>query len=81
VLRGTRSCNSLKPPGLPLGVKAIINKLNSPRIDWRRRLGLGIRLLFRLNIVASKEYRLTIIVRGLLRRHATSGSACSIIEI
>ena len=43
-----------------LGVKAKANKLNSPGIDWRRRLGWGIRLLFRLDIVASKEYRLTI---------------------
>jgi len=66
VLRGTRNYNSFKPLGLPLGVKAIVNKLNSPGIDWRHKLGLGIRLLFRLNIVASKEYRLTIIVRGLL---------------
>jgi len=64
VLRGTYSCNSFKPLGLPLGVKARVNKLNSPRIDWRHRLGWGIGLLFRLNIVASKEYRLTIIVRS-----------------
>ena len=62
MLRGTYSCNSFKPLGLPSGVKAKVNKLNSPRIDWRCRLGQGIRLLFRLNIVASKEYRLTIIV-------------------
>jgi hypothetical protein len=66
VLRGTRSYNSFKPLGLPLGVKARVNKLNSPRINWRYRLGRGIRLLFRLNIVASKEYCLTIIVRRLL---------------
>jgi hypothetical protein len=62
VLRGTRSCGSFKPLGLPLGVKARVNKLNSPRIDWRHRLGRGTGLLFRLDIVASKEYRLTIIV-------------------
>jgi hypothetical protein len=62
VLRGTYSCGSFKPLGLPLGVKARVNKLNSPRINWRYRLGQGTRLLFRLNIVASKEYRLTIIV-------------------
>jgi hypothetical protein len=62
VLRGTYSYNSFKPLGLPLGVKTRVNKLNSPRIDWRHRLGWGIRLLFRLNIVASKEYRLTIMV-------------------
>jgi hypothetical protein len=66
VFRGTRSYNSFKPLGLPLGVKARVNKLNSPRINWRYRLGRGIRLLFRLNIVASKEYRLTIIVQRLL---------------
>ena len=66
MLRSTRSYNSFKPLGLPLGVKARVNKLNSPRINWRYRLGWGIRLLFRLNIVASKEYRLTIIVRRLL---------------
>ena len=66
MLRGTHSYNSFKPLGLPLGVKARVNKLNSPGINWRHRLGWGIRLLFRLNIVASKEYRLTIIVRRLL---------------
>jgi hypothetical protein len=62
VLKGIYSCNSFKPLGLPLGVKAKVNKLNSPGINWRCRLGQGIRLLFRLNIVASKEYRLTIVV-------------------
>ena len=66
MLRGTYSCNSSKPLGLPLGVKARVNKLNSPGIDWRRRLSWGIGLLFRLDIVASKEYRLTIIMRRLL---------------
>jgi len=44
-----------------LGVKARANKLNSSRINWRYRLSVGIRLFFRFNIVASKEYRLTII--------------------
>jgi hypothetical protein len=39
VLGGTYSYSSFKPLGLPLGVKARVNKLNSPRIDWRRRLG------------------------------------------
>ena len=29
----TRSCNSFKPLGLPLGVKARVNKLNSPGIN------------------------------------------------
>ena len=48
-----------------LGVKAKANKLNSSRINWRYRLSIGIRLFFRFNIVASKEYRLTIIVRRL----------------
>ena len=62
MLRGTFSCNSFKPLGFPLGVKARINKLNFPGIDWRCRLSRGIGLLFGLNIVASKEYRLTIVV-------------------
>ena len=62
MLRGTFSCNSFKPLGFPLGVKAKINELNSPGINWRRRLNQGIGLLFRLNIVASKEYCLTIMV-------------------
>jgi hypothetical protein len=62
VLKGIYSYNSFKPLGLPSGVKAKVNKLNSFRIDWRHKLDWGIRLLFRLNIVASKEYRLTIIV-------------------
>ena len=44
-----------------LGVKARANKSNSPRINWRRRLSVGTRLFFVFNIVASKEYRLTII--------------------
>jgi len=44
-----------------LRVKARANKLNSPRIDWRYRLSIGIGLFFRFNIVASKEYYLTII--------------------
>jgi hypothetical protein len=66
VLRGTYSCNSFKPLGLPLRVKARVNKLNSFRINWRRKLGWGIGLLFKLNIVASKEYCLTIIVQRLL---------------
>jgi len=43
---------------ISLGVRA--NKLNSPRINWRRRLSIGIGLFFRFNIVANKEYRLTI---------------------
>jgi hypothetical protein len=66
VFRGTYSYNSFKTLGLPLGVKARVNKLNSPGINWHYRLGRGIGLLFRLNIVASKEYRLTIVVRRLL---------------
>jgi len=45
---------------ISLGVKARADKLNSPGIDWRRRLSVGIRLFFRFNIVASKEYCLTI---------------------
>ena len=44
-----------------LEVKARANKLNSPRINWRYRLGIGIRLFFGFNIVASKEYWFTII--------------------
>jgi len=44
---------------ISLGVRA--NKSNSPGIDWRRRLSIGIRLFFRFNIVANREYRLTII--------------------
>ena len=38
------------------GAKARANKLNSPRIYWRYRLSIGIGF----NIVASKEYYLTI---------------------
>ena len=62
MLKGTYSCNSFKPLGLPLGVKARIDKLNSLGINWRYRLGWGIGLFFGLNIVASKEYRLIIVV-------------------
>jgi len=66
VLRGTFSCDFFEPLGFPLGVKARINELNSPGINWRCRLSWGIRLLFGLDIVASKEYHLTIVVRRLL---------------
>ena len=66
MLKGTFSYNSFKPLGFPSGVKARVNKLNSPGINWRCRLSWGIGLLFRFNIVASKEYRLTIVVRRLL---------------
>ena len=66
MLRGTCNYNSFKSLGFPLGVKARVNELNSPGIDWRHRLSRGIRLLFGLNIVASKKYRLTIVVRRLL---------------
>ena len=61
MLRGTCSYNSFKPLGFPLGVKARVNELNSLGIDWRYRLSWGIKLLFRLNIVTSKEYCLTIV--------------------
>jgi len=44
---------------ISLGVKA--DKSNSSRIDWRRRLSIGIGLFFRFDIVANKEYCLTII--------------------
>jgi len=46
---------------ISLGVKAKANKLNSSRINWRRRLSIGIKLFFRFNIVANKEYYFTII--------------------
>jgi len=45
---------------ISLGVKASANKSNSPGIDWRRRLSIGIGLFFGFDIVASKEYCLTI---------------------
>jgi len=41
---------------ISLGVKAKANKSNSSRINWRRRLSIGIKLFFKFNIVASKEY-------------------------
>jgi hypothetical protein len=50
-----------KPLGFLLGIKARANNLNSFRINWRRKLNIGIRLFFRFNIVANKEYYLTII--------------------
>ena len=62
MLRGTFSCDFFKPLGFPLGVKARVNELNSPGINWHYRLSRGIELLFRLNIMASKEYCLTIVV-------------------
>ena len=55
-----RSLQSFRPLGFPLGVKARANKLNSPGINWRRRLNISIRLFFGFNIVASKKYCLTI---------------------
>ncbi len=62
MLRGICSYNSFKSLGFPLGVKARVNKLNFPGIDWRCRLSRGVKLLFGLDIVASKEYHLTIVV-------------------
>ena len=62
MLGGICSYDSFKPLGLPLGVKARVNELNSLGIDWCHRLGWGIGLLFGLDIVASKGYRLTIVV-------------------
>ena len=62
MLGGTFSCDSFKPLGFPLGVKARINELNFFGIDWRHRLSWGIGLLFGLDIVASKEYYLIIVV-------------------
>ena len=69
----------------PLGVKAKANKLNSPRINWRCGLSIGIGLFFGFNIVASKGYCLTIIGSlevwsRVTRRHAASGSVCNITE-
>ena len=64
MLRGTFSYDSFKPLGFPLGVKARVNELNSPKINWRYRMGQSIGLLFRLNIVASKGYHLTIVVQS-----------------
>ena len=46
---------------ISLGVKARANKLNSPGINWRCRLSIGIKLFFGFNIIASKGYRLTIV--------------------
>ena len=46
---------------ISLGVKAKANKLNSFRVNWYYRLNIGIGLFFKFNIVASKEYYLTII--------------------
>lgn len=45
---------------ISLGVKARADKSNSPGINWRRRLSIGIGLFFGFNIVASKKYHLTI---------------------
>ena len=56
-----RLLQSFKLLGFPLGVKASANKSNPPGINWRRGFSIGIRLFFKFNIVASKEFRLTII--------------------
>jgi len=68
---------------ISLGVKARANELNSPRIDWRYRLSIGIRLFFRFNIIASKKYYLTIIgsleVWGeVIYRYATFSSVMAL---
>ena len=69
----------------PLGVKARANKLNPLRTNWCCGFNIGIRLFFKFDIVASKEFHLTIVnslgVRSKVTYgHATSGSACSIVE-
>ena len=61
MLRGIYNYDSFKLLGFPLGVKAKVDELNFFGIDWCYRLSQGIRLLFRLDIVTSKEYRLTIV--------------------
>jgi len=70
---------------ISLGVKAKVNKLNSPRINWRCRLSISIRLFFRFNIVANKKYYLTImgsleVLSKVIYRYAAFSSAYSIIE-
>ena len=49
------------PLGSPLGFKTKANKLNSFGVDWQHKLNIGIKLFFKFNIVANKEYCLTII--------------------
>jgi len=44
-----------------LGVKAKADELNSLGVNWRYRLSVGIKLFFGFDIVASKEYRFTIV--------------------
>ena len=48
--------NFFKPPDFPLRVKARANKLNSFKVDWRYRVSINIKLFFRFNIIANKEY-------------------------
>jgi len=81
-----RSLLSFKPLGFLLEIKAKADKSNSLEIDWRHRLNIGIGLFFRFDIMASKEYYLTIV--GSLKvyskvtcRHATSSDTCSIAKM
>ena len=45
-----------KPLGLPLKVKAKADKLNSFKVNWRRKVSIGIKLFFKFNIIANREY-------------------------
>ena len=66
--------------------KTKVNKLNSFSVNWQYRLSIGIRLFFKFNIIATKEYYLTIISslevsHEITYKYTTSGSTCSIIKI
>ena len=63
-----QSSQSFKPLGFPLGVKARANKLNPPKTNQYCGFNIGIRLFFKFNIVASKEFRLTIVSSLEVRR-------------
>ena len=71
---------------ISLRVKTKANKSNFSRVDWRRKLNIGIGLFFRFDIMANKKYRLTII--GSLKiynkvtcRHAVFSNTYNIVKI
>ena len=77
---------NFKPLGFPLGVKTRADKLSFFKIDWRRKINIGIGLFFKFNIIANKKYCFTIIgslkvESKVIYKYTAFGSACSITEM
>ena len=77
------SCDTCLIRSVTLKVKTKANKLNSLGINWRYKLSVNIKIFFGFDIIASKEYHLTIVgslevYSKVTRKHTVSSSAYSI---